>query len=316
MHPILDKLVNRFKKQKIAKNEVGVLLTNQAIYLVNYPVNEDLPTIFDFIELSDPQQFDSDLTQLLQKHAIKDANANVIIASHHYNLVAVDKPDVDDADLATALKYSAKDYIQGNLEDMAIEFFDVPAQPFGQNKVNLVAAKKVILTRLIHAFTQKNIDIKQITVEELAYINSFEQSDDAVLLLTQQKDEELLLQIIKQGQVFFFRRVRGYNKLYQFAELEINNGAADNISLEIQRSLDYFESQLRQAPVKRVYFAVPNKNEALLIEKVGMNFPIPVLPLKTWLAQSLTAEMDEYGYLAASAIALTERKKVISESEH
>ena len=33
-------------------------------------------------------------------------------------------------------------------------------------------------------------------------------------------------------------------------------GMVDNLSLEIQRSMDYFESQLRQAPIKSIYLII------------------------------------------------------------
>ena len=42
----------------------------------------------------------------------------------------------------------------------------------------------------------------------------------------------------------------------------------DNLSLEIQRSMDYFESQLRQAPVKKIYVSLNTIHQAALAEMI------------------------------------------------
>ncbi|MFB1036942.1 MAG: hypothetical protein QMC38_16535 [Sinobacterium sp.] len=64
------------------------------------------------------------------------------------------------------------------------------------------------------------------------------------------------MNIVKRKQLFFSRRLRGYENLANFSPEELKMGIVDNLSLEIQRSMDYFESQLRQAPVKKVYISL------------------------------------------------------------
>ncbi|AWB68822.1 hypothetical protein C2869_21535 [Saccharobesus litoralis] len=317
MHPLIERIIAKFNKQVQPEYAGALFISSQAAFLVSYAWQQDDVFLADWIEIADAQQIESSVKELLSRHKLETTSLDIVLGGHQYNVIAVDKPDVAEEDLASALKYSAKDYIPGNLEDMLVDYFDVAAQPFGQSKVNLVAAKRPLVESLIKLVLERKIILNQIGIEELAYSEAFGQSDDAVMLITQQENEELLLQIVKQGQLYFYRRIRGYNKLHQFAELEISHGAADNLSLEIQRSLDYFESQLRQAPVKKVYLAVPNANEAMLIEKVGANFPIPVLPLKNWLAQYLNGDTQHYGFLVASAVAVRQMQntEVVNENK-
>jgi MSHA biogenesis protein MshI len=49
------------------------------------------------------------------------------------------------------------------------------------------------------------------------------------------------LNIVKRKQLFFFRRLRGYENLANFSPEELKIGIVDNVSLEIQSSIDYFE---------------------------------------------------------------------------
>jgi MSHA biogenesis protein MshI len=50
---------------------------------------------------------------------------------------------------------------------------------------------------------------------------------------------------------------------------------ADNLSLEIQRSMDFFESQLRQPPVASIDLLVQGETDALA-KAVAVNFNQPV----------------------------------------
>ena len=99
---------------------------------------------------------------------------------------------------------------------------------------------------------------------------------DAVLLVCQQPNEEINLLIIKNGQLFFSRRLRGFVQISKKSEDELMMGVIDSLSLEIQRSTDYFERQLKQAPIKTIEVLVPIANEAFLARKLAENTNVEV----------------------------------------
>ena len=53
-------------------------------------------------------------------------------------------------------------------------------------------------------------------------------------------------------------------------------GTIDTLSLEIQRSSDYFERQLKQAPIKSIEILLPVEHEALLARKLAENTNVEV----------------------------------------
>ena len=53
-------------------------------------------------------------------------------------------------------------------------------------------------------------------------------------------------------------------------------GIIDNLNLEIQRSTDYFERQLKQAPIRTIEVIVPMANEAVLARKLAENTNVAV----------------------------------------
>lgn len=99
---------------------------------------------------------------------------------------------------------------------------------------------------------------------------------DAVLFVCQQPNEEINLLIIKNGQLFFSRRLRGFSQIANKSETDLTAGAIDSLSLEIQRSTDYFERQLKQAPIKTIEVLVPMATEAFLARKLAENTNVEI----------------------------------------
>lgn len=303
MTNIFRSLIGKLKRKSAATHTAALMMTSTHLYLLIYLNGQKKPVHHKEIIKTTDTSWGECIEEILKNELLKTATLNIVLPGDQYQMLVVDKPDVEEAEIAAALKYSAKDYISGSLEEVVIEYFDIPTQIFGQNKINLIAAKKKFIEELIKIATKACHSIHRITVDELAYQDIFNNDEDASMLVVHHPKEELLMQIVKDGQLFFFRRIRGFTNLEQFAELEISHGASDSLSLEIQRSLDYFESQLRQAPVKRIYLAVSNPHQNLLIDKIGENFTIPVLPLKNRVADELPEiDVDQGFYPTVGAV--------------
>ncbi|WP_152537628.1 hypothetical protein [Catenovulum agarivorans] len=295
----LKSIQQKFSKNKQSRYHASLMMTSTAAYLLIYQPGQKTPLHTADQPLESNENWHNCIKQLLETSPlIKQASLNIVLPGSQYQLFVADKPDVTEDELASAIKYAAADYINVPLDDVVTEYFDIPVQQHGQNKINLVVANKRFVQMVIKECNQKCNLLNRITIDELAYEDLFLSDNDASLLVVHHPDEQLLLQIVKEGKIYFFRRVRGYDKIDTFAELEIKHGAADGLSLEIQRSLDYFESQLRQPPVKRIYISIQNKHEKQLIDQIGENFDVPVLPLKNRLADELP-DSDNHAYFPA-----------------
>ncbi len=298
LNPI-QKLLSKITRKKESKYQASLMMATHALYLLIYQNGEKKPIYAKSLEKQEEHSWNESIKAILDNEYLASARLNIVLPGSEYQMLIVDRPEVEEQELLNALRYSAVEYVSGNLEDIVVEYFDIPVQPSGQKKVNLIAANRTFIQDLLKLTLPKCNELQRITVDELAYLDLFREDHDASMLVVHQPKEELLMQIVKDGQIYFFRRIRGYLKLDTFAELEISHGAADGLSLEIQRSLDYFESQLHQPPVKRIYVAVQSPHQALLIDKIGENFSLPVLPLKNRLADELPEDSDNQGYFPA-----------------
>jgi len=212
---------------------------------------------------------------LNSKHAAQ-GQCNLILNSKQSQIVQVDKPNVPEQEINAALKWQIKDLVTISPEDMIVDYFDGPTLAGGLEKINVVCALKSELKNYVEPLSKNNISLKNITTEEFAFASLLPVKDDACLLICQQPNEEMNLLIVKQGRLYFQRRLRGLAQIAQKNEDELSMGTIDSLSLEIQRSTDYFERQLKQSPIRSIEVLVPMKNEAFLARKLSENTNVSV----------------------------------------
>ena len=142
----------------------------------------------------------------------------------------------------------------------------------------------------------KNIQLRNIQPEEWLPRNLIPQQSAAVMLLVHQPGQELSLQIVKQGMVYFSRKLRGFSRIDQYEMSELRQGMLDNLLLEVQRSLDYFEGQLRQAPVKEILFQIATAELPAIVRYFTENGFVQVrqLELSALMPKLTLAEQQEY----------------------
>lgn len=200
----------------------------------------------------------------------------LVLTHAHSQIVQVDKPKVPDAEMNAALKWQIKDLVSISPENMILDYFDVPTLAGGHEKINVVCVPKNDLIELVATISGENLSIGCITTEEFAFASLLPIQQDAVLLVCQQPNEEINLLIVKNGQLFFSRRLRGFAQIATKTEDELSMGVIDALSLEIQRSTDYFERQLKQAPIKAIEILLPVEQEAFLARKLAENTNVEV----------------------------------------
>ncbi|XOV79586.1 MAG: MSHA biogenesis protein MshI [Aestuariibacter sp.] len=208
------------------------------------------------------------LAEFVSEHEMANSHTVISFATKKYHLVQADRPQVPDEELAQALQWSVKDLIVTQ-EEVVTDYFELPAQTTGANKVNVVALPKDDLFAVCEGVLKANLFIRTVTVEELCNCDLIDDSNDAVLAVIQDPAAEVCLNIIKNRNLYFSRRIRGYENLSTFTEAELQMGVIDNLSVELQRSMDFFEGQLRQAPVKKIIMQLDNDNLAAIVKMVG-----------------------------------------------
>ncbi|MBL4940390.1 MAG: hypothetical protein JKY81_01855 [Colwellia sp.] len=201
---------------------------------------------------------------------------HIVLSGQQSQIVQVDKPNVPAAEMNSALKWQIKDLVSIAPENMVLDYFDGPLLAGGKEKINVVCAPINELKKIVTAVNQGEMNVASITVAEFAFANLLPVQHDACLLVCQQPSEEIVLLIVKQGQLYFHRRLRGFSQIASKTEDELTMTVIDSLALEIQRSSDYFERQLKQAPIKDIKVLLPIETEGFFARKLSENSHLPV----------------------------------------
>ncbi|PKG85247.1 hypothetical protein CXF85_06540 [Colwellia sp. 75C3] len=260
----------------IAFQQQGVSLCSIPQQKLNSPIDEkQVAQVLFKHEKANSVNF-AKAIQALHDNSELEGAVSLVLNEAQSQVVQVDKPNVPESEINSALKWQIKDLVTISPANMVLDYYDAPTLAGGQEKINVVCAPLDELKKLVTAAEQGMVKVSAITTQEFAFANLLPPQSDAHLLVCQQPNEEIVLIIVKQKQIFFQRRLRGFAQISSKTADELSGTVIDNLSLEIQRSTDYFERQLKQAPIKSIKVLVPIDLESIFIEKLAENSAVPV----------------------------------------
>lgn len=284
---IINNFKNIFSKTKSAdcvgialrQNSVAYCVKKTGIDKVNEKV-KDLNIDSNIEKTCHSSELTSDsitttLADLISQHSLK-GECHLILSNGQSQIVQVEKPTVPDEEINGAIKWQIKDLINIDPDNMVVDYFDGPILAGGVEKINVVCTQRSDLVELVTTLNNDKLTVTSITTEEFAFASLIPIQSDAVLMVCQQPNEEINLLIIKDGHLFFSRRLRGLSQISSKTEDELAMGIIDSLSLEIQRSTDYFERQLKQSPIRAIEVIVPIAHEAFLARKLAENTNVEV----------------------------------------
>ena len=312
----LTKISQLFSKNS-PNQRIGIAFRQQGVSLCSIPqqkndntLDESTATkvIFEH-EKANSASF-SRAIQTLHSNCELEGAACLVLNEAQSQVVQIDKPSIPEAEMNSALKWQIKDLVSISPNNMVLDYYDAPILAGGKEKINVVCASLDELKKLVQATEQGAVKISVITTQEFAFANLLAPQNDANLLVCQQPNEEIVLLIVKQKKIFFQRRLRGFAQIGSKSAEELSFSIIDDIGLEIQRSTDYFERQLKQAPIKAIKVLLPIELENVFIEKLAENSVVPVSLLEVprpyhehrEYAAAIGASLDDVPYNAEADV--------------
>ncbi|MFC0445922.1 hypothetical protein ACFOD1_01570 [Pseudidiomarina halophila] len=181
---------------------------------------------------------------------------SLVLGSGLYQSVTLDRPNLPEEEIATSLRYNLRDLVEFEPEDCIADYYELPVQLPGQNKIHAIAASKKQLESVLQAIHEVSDNVCAIIAEEQAVTEMFAALTDPAVVVYQQSQQPALLQVYREGVLQVNRSVRALEKMSELSIEEVRMGGLQPLSVEIQRSADYFERQLRQRPVTDIVLAM------------------------------------------------------------
>ncbi len=237
------------------------------------------------------------LQKLAREVGAQRYRCTTLLAPREYQMLAEEMPSVPRGELKTAMRWRIKDLLDYRADDAAIDVLPIPADGGGPGRsrsLYAVAAPAHLIRERMSLFEQAGVPLSVIDIPDLAQRNMaalVEQEGRALALLSLDGGGGLLT-ITGGGELYLSRRidVPWQNQSYGGPEQRAVHFV--RLTLELQRSLDYFERQFAQLALSRLVLA-PSLHAAGLREHLAGNLYVPVetLDLDSVLDLSRTPDL-------------------------
>lgn len=261
------KFLNR--KSPSQRKSTGLCWREETLCLVHLEPGGDHPlrlTVCDFWEGHNPEVLAAGLLESTRRHGLTGTSTVAVLDLGRYNLFQLEPPEVPEAEIRDAVRWNLKGLIDYPLEDAVIDLFPVPHEDLrSHSRLFQVVATPLTEVRrhevLMHHAKLKiaAIDITELAIRNIAALLPENRRGLAFLHFGPQHG---LISIFRDSKLYLTRTINfGYFDLLRFTREETQpaNGLSpqlaellNSVVLEVQRSLDFFESTFAQAPIETV----------------------------------------------------------------
>lgn len=223
----------------------------------------------------------------------------VVLGASLYQSVTLERPKLPAEEIAAGLRYSLRDLVNLAPADIIADYYDLPVQLPGQDKIVAVIADRQWLTPILEALHKVTDNLLAITAEEQAVAQLFRTQSDPAVVVYQAPGQAALMQVYREGTLQVNRSVRTLDDMAALSNEEINLGGLQPLRVEVQRSADYFERQLRQRPVKQVILAFAHHHKAAIAEQLTADLGLEVrwATYPQWAQELATGDYADFPLL-------------------
>ena len=319
---MIQKFAHKFRssasRPRQAAQIAAIYLQAEQLKLVLVRSIDQVVLKTETVRLVDSQQRVNAFSQLARELP-KNTALCLVLSADSYQLVQLDKPPLAEVEMRQALPWQIRDLVSIPTDDLIVDYCDV-AEPASQQqaKIQVVASSRSLLAPLCKVLQQSPAQLLNIQPDEWLARNLLPVQPQAVLLLSHQPGQELNIQIVRNGTVYLSRKLRGFTRLDQMSFSDLSLGLLDNLLLEVQRSLDFFEGQMRQAPVKEILFLLPSPELPAILQYFGQNgfTQVRALDVAAYMPGSTLAEQADYWLPLAGALELLLSAETSLETTH
>lgn len=248
---------------------VGLEFQRDGLAVVVAETRKDLTMILaaDFLTLVKGVDPGVALKAWLVEKKMGKMTCNIVLSADAYQILLVEPPDVPEAELRSAIRWRLKDLITISPEKAAIDVFPLPEDGTRAKKkmVYVVVTEADRIRSLINSVKLSGLQLNAIDIGELAIRNVATR-----LLCDDNSERGIAVARLRQGagSVYIYRHGNMY--LARNFALDYNAGLLDDLpqealALELQRSVDYYERQMGQAPPTVIYLCGDHVSE----DKIG-----------------------------------------------
>ncbi|MDG2035597.1 MAG: hypothetical protein P8J42_03190, partial [Pseudomonadales bacterium] len=191
---------------------------------------------------------------------LSSPTCTLMLPASSYQMLLVEAPPVSADELAEGLQWKVKDLLNTAMEESVIDGFLLPDDAYrGRQKMAYtVVANRAELQGIADSLEEIDIKLDRIEVPELVLLRllehyPIESQTEMIVVIGRQRG---FLAVVADQALYLSRALDISDQALQ-SESNVfdNNGPVDHFILEMQRSRDYFESQVGKGAIGRFLLA-------------------------------------------------------------
>jgi MSHA biogenesis protein MshI len=308
-----------FKKSSANAGRLGISVGPDGLAIAFINRSGELAFYQFYGEPGDSQQL---LADLVVEHSWQNTPCSLVLHPIYYQLLLTESPAVEASELQTAVRWKVKELLDFPLEEAAIEYFLLPDDAYRGRQKMLYAAvlRKSTLKSLVEPVEAAGLNVDCVEITELALHNIVSRfpADTGGLAVIQLNESDGFINLLEGGEIYLCRRLDvGLDQYFSGNDPQV---FYDALLLTIQRSLDYYESQLGKGIITTIYFSPCSSTMQPVIDFVEsqLGLTVAALPLTQLDIMSECESGDEELSRCVSAIgaAMQPRVEVASATTH
>jgi MSHA biogenesis protein MshI len=230
--------------------------------------------------LAQPADAGRILAEQVRALGLTDTACNLVLGPELYSVALVERPQVPDDELKAAMRWRLQDTLEFPPDQAVLDVFPLPESASRERRmVFVVALHQESLKRVLERVHGAGIDVHCVDVSELSLRNVactlYPEPDWSVGLLRLTAGSGVI-NISRGEELFLSRRVSGIPaELSEVAWDDFN----DRLLLQVQRSIDYYESAMGQPPCKALLVAAAEGWQAKVCDYLSEMLPLSVRPV-------------------------------------
>ena len=262
-----------------------------------------------YIEGNDIDENGKNLKQYLDKAGLFGQSAHVVLHPDMYKLYFVDRPEVEEEELSEAVRWKIKDLVDSPLDELVVDAFSLPDDAYGgnQKKAYAVAIERSRMDSIVSMLENNGVTILDISISELAVeniVNRFK-TDVGGAAILRMRNAGGTLNLSDGGFLYLTRSLECGISMIETGQEDVRQDGLDSLLLEVQRSLDFYESQLGKGRVRKFLMAPTRVPHTKIDDYLKSNLGVKVESLDVNelfdVKEEISGEMQAYCFAAIGA---------------
>ncbi len=178
------------------------------------------------------------------------------------------RPTVEDAEMKQSVIWLLKDRLDCSVEQAVVEIIDYPEGCQQDDQIMVVQSSRDKIKNLVEIVTGAGLELNAIDITELLLgdiLQSYPGIEQGLALILDHEDGATLL-VYRGEHLYLLRQLSGISDFISCLPEDGNMMMADQLLLEVQRTLDYYDAQMRQPPLAGILLAPSIADTALLAD--------------------------------------------------